>query len=366
MSRHEKALRILKKGTVIPATPLALDDNYKFDEKTARTLMRYYLSCGVGGIATAVHSTQFEIRDKGIDLFEQVLKLVAEEIDYYETQTGNTIVRICGVCGPIEQAVNEAKLALSYGYDAVLLSPGGLNHLSESDMLLRTKAVANEIPVIGFYLQTSVGGVVFSYDYWCKLCEIENVVAIKCASFNRYTTLDVVRAAALSNRSSDITLYTGNDDNIIIDLLTEYKFTVDGKTYKKGFDGGLLGHFCVWTKKVVSIFDELKIEKESGKIDSKWLTLAAEITDTNAVLFDAPNNFRGCIPGIHEVLRRQGLFKNILCLNRSEILSDGQSEEFDRIYKMYPHLFDDDFIKENITKWSDKNYIQNEEKNYEC
>lgn len=352
MNRHEKALAILKKGTIIPATPLALDKHYCFDEQTQRTLMRYYLACGVGGIATAVHSTQFEIRDKGVDLFEPVLKLVSEEIDKYEMQSGETIVKICGVCGNIDQGIEEAKLAVSYGYDAVLLSPGGLNHVSEADMIERTKAIAMIIPVIGFYLQTSVGGRVFSYEYWQEICEIQNVVAIKCASFNRYTTLDVVRACALSSRADDMTLYTGNDDNIIIDLLTEYEFCVDGISHKKGFDGGLLGHFCVWTKKMAEIFSDLTIAKQSGTIDAKWLTLAAEITDTNGVLFDASHGFKGCIPGIHEILRRQGLFKNILCLNKEEVLSDGQSEEFDRIYKMYPHLFDDDFIKENKGNWS--------------
>ncbi len=351
MDRHAKALQLLSKGAIIPATPLALDENRCFDPTTQRVLMRYYLDSGVDGIATAVHSTQFEIRNPEINLFEPILKIVKEEIDDYEEKTGRVIIRIAGVCGDKEQAVKEAKLALEYGYDAVLLSPGGLNHISEEEMLERTKLVAQIIPVIGFYLQTSVGGRKFSYDYWTKFCEIENVVAIKCASFNRYTTLDVVRAAALSPRSKEITLYTGNDDNIIIDLLTKYKFENQGKVYEKVFEGGLLGHWCVWTHRAVEIFREIKKVKNQEVIPQKWLTLAAEITDVNSALFDTSNDFRGCVPGLHEVLRRQGIFNNILCLNKEETLSDGQLEEINRVYDMYLDLNDDEFIKENISKW---------------
>jgi len=242
MNRHEKALLKFSEGTFIPAHPLALTADRKLDEKRQRMLTRYYLDAGVGGLAVAVHTTQFEIRDPEVQLFEPVLKLAAEEIDTYENKTGNTIVRIAGVCGPIEQAVEEAKIALKLGYDAVLLSPGGLNHLPEEDLLSRCEAVAKVIPVIGFYLQTSVGGRVFSYNFWQKFCEIENVIGIKSAPFNRYQTLDVVRALACSSRTDKIALYTGNDDNIVLDLLTKYKFTVDGKTYEKEFVGGLLGH----------------------------------------------------------------------------------------------------------------------------
>lgn len=352
MSRHEEALKNLSKGAVIPATPLALDDSGYFDEDTQKKLMRYYLDCGVDGIATAVHSTQFEIRDPEIGLFEPVLKLVRDEIDAYENRTGRTIIRIAGVCGKIEQAIEEAKLALKYGYDAVLLSPGGLNSYTEEEMIERTKAIANIIPVVGFYLQTAVGGRRFSYSYWERLCEIDNVVAIKCASFDRYSTIDVVRAAALSSRSDKITLYTGNDDNIIIDLLTKYKFNKDGIDYEKGFEGGLLGHWCIWTKKVVDIFKELKEAKKEDEVSESWLTLAAKVTDVNSAIFDVANDFKGCIPGIHEILRRQGILKNTLCLNKNEVLSKGQIEEIDRVYKMYPELNDDEFIKENLKTWS--------------
>lgn len=351
MNRHEKALGILKKGTVIPATPLVLDENRKIDEKGIRLLMKYYLNCGVGGIATAVHTTQFEIRKPEIALFDPILKIVSEEIDGFEKKNNKVIVKVAGVCGAAEQAVREAETAKKYGYDAVLLSPGGLNSLSEAELIERTARVAEIMPVIGFYLQTAVGGRVFSYDYWEKICATENVAAIKCASFNRYQTLDVVRAAAMSERSGEITLYTGNDDNIVIDLLTEYSFDKNGKTVKRGFDGGLLGHWSVWTKKAVEIFNRIKEEKGKEAVSKEMLTLAAQITDSNGAFFDTANNFSGCIPGLHEVLRRQGLMKNIYCLNPEETLSKGQAEEIDRVYRAYPHLNDDKFIADNIEAW---------------
>lgn len=351
MNRHEKALGILKKGTVIPATPLVLDENRKIDEKGIRLLMKYYLNCGVGGIATAVHTTQFEIRKPEIALFDPILKIVSEEIDGFEKKNNKVIVKVAGVCGAAEQAVREAETAKKYGYDAVLLSPGGLNSLSEAELIERTARVAEIMPVIGFYLQTAVGGRVFSYDYWEKICATENVAAIKCASFNRYQTLDVVRAAAMSERSGEITLYTGNDDNIVIDLLTEYSFDKNGKTVKRGFDGGLLGHWSVWTKKAVEIFNRIKEEKGKEAVSKEMLTLAAQVTDSNGAFFDTANNFSGCIPGLHEVLRRQGLMKNIYCLNPEETLSKGQAEEIDRVYRAYPHLNDDKFIADNIEAW---------------
>ena len=351
MDRHLKALEILKAGTVIPATPLALDENRNFDEYSQRLLMKYYLNCGVGGIATAVHSTQFEIRDPEVNLFEPILKLVSDEITDYENKTGRVIVKVAGVCGKAEQAVKEAELAKKYGYDAVLLSPGGLNALSEEELIERTKAVAAVMPVIGFYLQTAVGGRQFSFNYWQQICEIPNVVAIKAAPFNRYMSLDVARAAALSSRSDEITLYTGNDDNIVIDLLTTYKFDINGKHYEKGFEGGLLGHWSVWTKRAVELFELCKQEKKKSSISAEMLSLAHAVTDTNAVLFDGANKFAGCIPGLHYVLKKQGLMKSLNCINPDEKLSPGQVQEFERIYSMYPHLFDDDFVKENIDTW---------------
>lgn len=351
MDRKSKVLEILKSGTVIPATPLALDENRNFDEYSERLLMKYYLNCGVGGIATAVHSTQFEIRDPEVNLLERILKLVSDEITNFENKTGKVIVKVAGVCGKVEQAVAEAKLAKKYGYDAVLLSPGGLNDLTEDELVVRTEAVAEVIPVIGFYLQTAVGGRHFSYQYWQKICEIPNVVAIKAAPFNRYMSLDVVRAAALSTRSDEITLYTGNDDNIVIDLLSTYKFEIEGKCYEKCFEGGLLGHWSVWTKRAVELFELCKKEKGKEQISAEMLSLANAVTDSNAVLFDGANDFAGCIPGLHYVLKRQGLMQSLNCINPNEVLSDGQAKEIERIYDMYPQLVDDDFIKENIEKW---------------
>ncbi|MDT3358500.1 MAG: dihydrodipicolinate synthase family protein [Saccharofermentanales bacterium] len=351
MHDHQEALKILGQGTVIPATPLALDGARKFDEKTQRLLMRYYLACGVGGIATAVHSTQFAIRDPEIQLFEPVISLVIDEIERFEVANTTCIVRVCGVCGPIEQALQEAKLAKSLGYDAVLLSPGGLNHLSEETLIERTKHVASIIPVIGFYLQTAVGGRVFSYDYWQQLCEIPNLVAIKCASFNRYTTLDVVRAVANSSRCHQIALYTGNDDNIVHDLLDVFSFETPYGLRSVRFTGGLLGHWCIWTKIAVKLHEKLINAVNEGHIDASVFHLAAAVTDMNAAVFDPQHAFKGCIPGIHEVLRRQGIFKNRYCLDVHEDLSPGQSEELDRVITSYPQLIDDDFITEHLPIW---------------
>jgi dihydrodipicolinate synthase/N-acetylneuraminate lyase len=351
MNRHIKALELLQKGTVIPANPLALNSDRQFDEKRQRVLTRYYLDAGVGGIAVAVHTTQFEIRDPEINLFETVLKTAVDEIERFEIGNNKTIVRVAGVCGKKEQAVKEANIARKYGYDAVLLSPGGLNCLSEDEMVDRTKAVAEIMPVIGFYLQNAVGGRAFSYHYWQRICEIDNVVAIKAAPFNRYQTLDLVRAAALSSRSDKIALYTGNDDNIVLDLITKYSFTIDDKTYEKRFVGGLLGHWSVWTKTAVELFKMLNEAVAKNEITPEILSLAIEVTDTNAVFFDEANGFKGCIAGLHEVLRRQGILEGIWCLNPNETLSVGQAEEIDRVYKMYPHLNDDEFIKQNIAKW---------------
>lgn len=351
MDIRQEALKRFQEGTVIPAYPLALNKDRKLDESRQRALTRYYLDAGAGGLAVAVHTTQFAIRDREIELFEPVLKIAAEEIEAYEKASGKPVIRIAGACGPTEQAVREAELAQKLGYDAVLLSPGGLQQLTEDDLIERTKKVASVLPVIGFYLQPSVGGRIFTYDYWQRLCEIKNVIGIKCASFNRYQTIDVVRAVALSDRREEISLYTGNDDNIVIDLLTGYHFQIEGREYEKRFVGGLLGHWAVWTNTVVKMFDKLKEAASQNIVPAELLTLAVQVTDANAAFFDTANNFKGCIAGIHEVLRRQGLFEGIWCLDENETLSPGQSEEIDRVYRMYPHLNDDAFVKENLSKW---------------
>lgn len=343
---RKEAEALLYAGTVIPATPLCLDADRKFNEKAQRRLIRYYLNAGVGGLAVAVHTTQFEIRDPEVNLLKPVLRIAKEEASAFEAKTGKTVLLVAGVCGPIEQAVKEAELASSMGYDAALLSPGGLGAYDEDYLVERTAAVAKVLPVIGFYLQPSVGGRVFTYNYWERVCATENVVAVKTAGFDRYLTLDVVRAATFSSRKDKIALYTGNDDNIINDLITPFSFEKDGKTYKNHFVGGLLGHWACWTGTVVKLFAELKEAVKSDKLDARWLTLAAQVTDANSAFFDTAHDFKGCIAGVHEVLRRQGLMEGIWCLNPKETLSPGQSEEIDRVWKMYPHLNDDAFVKE--------------------
>ena len=325
-------LEILHEGTVIPAMPLALNPDLSLDNETQRNLVRYYINCGAGGLAVGVHTTQFEIREPQFNLYEPVLAIAAEEIDRNTEKA--PFIKVAGICGPVEQAVEEARIAVKYGYNLGLLSMGGLSHYTEKELLERTKAVAEIIPVFGFYLQPAVGGRVLSYEFWTAFAEISNVLAIKIAAFNRYQTLDVVRAVAGSRRNKQISLYTGNDDNIVGDLLTTYRFTINGQVVEKGFTGGLLGHWAVWTSKAV---DLLKKIKQAGEDQyPELLTIGAAITDMNAVVFDASNRFKGCIAGIHEVLRRQGLLKEIICLNPEEKLSPGQAEELDRIYAAYP------------------------------
>lgn len=342
-------LEALHDGLVIPAHPLALDENRKLDEKHQRALTRYYMASGAGGIAVGVHSTQFEIRDPEHQLFETVLRMAAEEVD--KAKLARPFIKVAGICGDTEQAINEAQIALKLGYDAALLSMGGLTGWSEADILKRTEQIAAMMPVIGFYLQPSVGGRIFTYDFWRAFADIPNVVAIKMAPFNRYQTIDVVRAVCYSDRRDEIALYTGNDDNIVTDLLTTYRFKVDGKIVEKAIVGGLLGHWAVWTQKAVELLEEIKSFRGVGVISKEWLTRNIQVTDSNAAFFDPANHFEGCIPGIHEVLRRQGLLKGTWCLNPNEKLSPGQSEEIDRVYDQYPHLHDDVFVAANLEKW---------------
>ncbi|MFD2033927.1 dihydrodipicolinate synthase family protein [Belliella marina] len=334
----------LQHGTVIPAHPLALNADRSLDEARQRQLTRYYIASGAGGVAVGVHSTQFEIRDPEINLFETVLKMAAEEVEKQKLE--RPFLKIAGICGSTEQAVAEAKLALKYGYDMGLLSMGGLQGWTEAQILERVVKVAEIIPVFGFYLQPSVGGRIFSFDFWSKFAEIPNVEAIKCASFNRYQTLDVMRAVAGSSRKDEIAMYTGNDDNIVADLLTKYSFNINGMIHEKEFVGGLLGHWAVWTQKAVELMAEIKFCKmnQDEKSFHKLLTKGIAITDVNAALFDPANSFHGCIPGIHEILRRQGLLSGTWCLNPDEKLSPGQNEEIDRVYSSYPELNDDAFV----------------------
>lgn len=336
--------KALNEGVVIPAHPLALNANRELDEKRQRALTRYYMAAGAGGVAVGVHTTQFEIREKQFGLYEPVLQLASDEIA--AAKLNRPFIKVAGICGPDEQAIEEATLAVKHGYHLGLLSMGGLDSYTDDDLIKRANKIAGIIPVFGFYLQPAVGGRILNYEFWKKFTEIPNVSAIKVAAFNRYQTLDVMRAVAESKRCEEIALYTGNDDNIIGDLLTTYRFSINGKTFEKRFVGGLLGHWAVWTSKAVETLDNIK--KLTGPIPEDYLQFGVEVTDANAVIFDAANNFYGCIPGIHEILRRQGLLEGTWCLNPSEVLSPGQKEEIDRIYKYYPHLNDDRFVKENL------------------
>ncbi|PCJ62949.1 MAG: dihydrodipicolinate synthase family protein [Planctomycetota bacterium] len=347
-------LEEVRKGMAIPAMPLALDENRKFDEAQQRILTRYYIDAGSGGIACGVHSTQFEIRDPEVGLFEPVLRVVSKTIDEYCEKINKKILKVSGVCGGTEQAIKEAEFAVATGYHASLLSLAALKDSSIDEIIEHCKKVAEVIPIIGFYLQPAVGGRVLPYEFWRKFVDIDNVLAIKMAPFNRYQTFDVVRAVCEAGKENEITLYTGNDDNIVIDLLSEYKIQTSNGEKRVRIKGGLLGHFCVWTKAAVELLQQIhEIVDSNNPIPPEILTLAIEVTDSNAALFDTANNFEGCIPGIHEILRRQGLMKGIWCLNPDEILSPGQSEELDRVCKSYPHLIDDDFIRDNLSKWSE-------------
>lgn len=337
--------KLLHDGTVIPAHPLALNAKREIDERRQRGLTQYYIASGAGGIAVGVHTTQFEIRDAKYNLYGRVLELAADEVK--RAALSRPFIKVAGIVGPTKQALTEAQTAVKLGYDMALLSMGGLTDWTEEQLLERVKAVADVLPVFGFYLQPSVGGRIFSYKFWYEFARIANVHAIKVAAFNRYQTLDVVRAVCESVRHRDIALYTGNDDNIVADLLTTYQFKSAGKVIEKSFVGGLLGHWAVWTRKAVELLEAVKRCKANGGAGtSELLTRGIEVTDMNAAIFDPANSFHGCIPGIHEILRRQGLLEGRWCLNPAEELSPGQMMEIDRVCKSYPHLTDDDFVRD--------------------
>lgn len=344
---NPQVLERLRGGGFIPAHPLALNEDLTVDEVAQRRLTRYYISCGVDGIAIGVHTTQFEIRDPDYNYFEKVLEIMIDEIK--QINPGPSFIKVAGICGPTSQAIREARIAKRLGYDLGLLSMGGLESLPEKELIERTKAVAREIPVFGFYLQPSVGGRILSYSFWKEFCDIDNVYAIKTAPFNRYHTLEVVRGICNSRRNEKISLYTGNDDNIVLDLITPYAIRVEDRIIEKRFVGGLLGHYAVWTKKSVDLFHYIKDGLKSKTLDyEEILKIAVEITDMNAAIFDVANNFKGCIAGIHEVLRRQGLLNGIWCLNPKEKLSEGQVDEIERIISQYQKWTDDEYVKKFI------------------
>ncbi len=341
--------RHLQSGSVIPAHPLALNSKRRLDERRQRALTRYYRASGAGGVAVGVHTTQFAIRDPGVGLYEPVLALVADTLDEVEDSGDRPLIRVAGIAGPVEQAVAEARVAADLGYHIGLLSYGGCSAAGQTSLLEHAVAVSEAIPLMGFYLQPAVGGIPLSYEFWRKFCEIENVRAIKVAPFDRYRTLDVMRAVCESGRAGEIALYTGNDDNIIGDLLTPLSIGAA----ETRFVGGLLGHWAVWTRPACSYWRTCREHTEgvSSHAPDSLLRLQLQVTDANAAIFDARNGFAGCIAGIHEVLRRQGLFEGIWCLDEAEGLSPGQSEEIDRIERSYPHLTDDQFVAENLDAW---------------
>ena len=344
------AFEVLRQGVVIPASPLALNAQRRWNERRQRALWRYYIAAGAGGIAVGVHTTQFAIRDPQIGLFRPLLELAKEEFDRADATRNEPLVRIAGICGDTSQALHEAELARDMGFHAGLLSLSALKEADDDTLIVHCQRVADVIPLVGFYLQPAVGGRVLSYRFWRRFAEIENVVAIKIAPFNRYQTLDVVRAIVEAERD-DIALYTGNDDNIVLDLLTPYRFNVEGKPVERRIVGGLLGHWAVWTKRAVELLDRCHAVAREQTIPADLLRLAVEVTDCNAAFFDAANGFRGCIAGIHEVLRRQGLLEGIWCLDPNETLSPGQAAEIDRVYRSYPHLNDDAFVAEHLHEW---------------
>ncbi len=346
----DDVLIALHKGVVIPALPLALDKNRKLDIRRQRAIMRYYLDSGVGGVAVAVHTSQFEIRLPEFNLYKPLLEIAKEEIDSFARRAQKPIIRVAGVIGNTNQALSEAKLALDNGYHAVLLSLAAFKEATNDTLIEHCKQVAKIIPLIGFYLQPAVGGRKLDVNFWSEFSTIENVIAIKIAPFNRYQTLDVIRGVANSGRADKIALYTGNDDNILVDLLTEYNINIGDQIIKKKIVGGLLGHWAVWTRSAVTLLEKIKSPDLKGDIQ-QLLTLAMQITDSNAAFFDAANNFSGCIVGLHEVLRRQGLLEGLWTLNKDEGLSLGQKEEIDRVYTAYPHLNDDAFVYENLDRW---------------
>ena len=339
----------LRAGAVIPAHPLALDSRRRLDERRQTALTRYYLAAGAGGVAVGVHTTQFAIHEPEVGLYRPVLELAADATRESAGHGNCGVIRIAGILGQTAQAAREAGLAVDLGYHVGLLGFAGLRTATHAELLSHARAVADVIPIMGFYLQPAVGGIPLPYEFWRDMCEIEGLVAIKVAPFDRYCTSEVLRAVCDSGRAGEIALYTGNDDNIVGDLLTGY--ASGGASV--AFVGGLLGHWAVWTKAACAYWRQCResVAADSGSVPEELLRLNAEVTDANSALFDTRNRFSGCIAGIHEVLRRQGLLAGNWCLDEAERLSPGQSAEIDRVCAAYPHLVDDDFVSEHLDAW---------------
>ena len=344
------ALEIVRRqlfaGGVIPAHPLALTSRRRFDERRQRALTRYYLDAGAAGVAVGVHTTQFGIRDPKVGLYRPVLELGSETVASWPTR--QRIIKVAGAIGPTRQAVREAGIAADCGYDVALLSLGGLGPWTDQQLLRHVREVATVLPIMGFYLQPAVGGRRLGYRFWRRLAEIDRVVAIKVAPFNRYDTLDVIRGVVDAGQHRRVALYTGNDDSIVTDLLARYRLRDPrGRLVTARFVGGLLGHWAYWTKSAVSLVERVR----RGPRSRSSLDLGGPTTDANAAIFDAANQFRGCLPGIHEVLRRQGLLAGRWCLDVNERLSPGQGAEIDRIHASYPGLRDDRFVRQRLSRW---------------
>ena len=341
-----EVLALLHKGVVIPAHPLALDAQRKLDPRRQRALTRYYLDAGAGGLAVGVHTTQFAIREAG--LYRMVLDLAMKTSVEWARRPA---VMVAGIVGRTAQAIQEAQLAVELGYHAGLLSLAAMKGSSEDEMIAHATTVAREIPLVGFYLQPAVGGIVLPTSFWRRFAAIDNVVAIKIAPFNRYRTLDVVRGVVEAGAVDRVTLYTGNDDHIVPDLVTPYAIAHQGKVVCVRIRGGLLGHWSVWVRKAVELLDQAHLAAGANAVPADLLALDSQVTDCNAAIFDVANNFHGVIAGCHEILRRQGLLEGIWCLDATETLGPGQKEEIDRVYAAYPRLNDDAFVRQNLERW---------------
>lgn len=343
----EAARQIIARGAVIPAHPLALTADRRIDERRQRALSRYYIDAGVGGLAVGVHTTQFGIRAAG--LYPDVLRIAAEEAAEWSDRP---LALIAGVIGDTRQAVAESELALAVGYHAVLLNLASWRGADEADILAHCREVARIAPVIGFALLPEVGGMHLSYDFWRRFAQIEGVIAIKMAPFNRYRTIDIVRAVVDARAEDRIALYTGNDDHIVLDLLQPFAIRRGDETVTVRIVGGLLGHWSVWTRRAVELFDELRTTAAADdSVPTRLLALDSQVTDANRAVYDAINDFAGCIPGVHEVLRRQGLLEGVWCLDENETLSAGQADDITRVHTAYPHLTDDDFVSAHRDAW---------------
>jgi len=348
----QAVLGLIRAGTVIPAAPLALNSRRQFDERRQRALMRYYIDAGVGGVAVGVHFTQFEIRTPGIDLFETVLRVCSDEIDNFSQGTGRPLAKIAGINGRTASALKQAETARELGYHAAIVSMAAFKGAMEQEMIHHLRELGKVMPLFGFYLLTGVGGIKLPYSFWREVVELENIIGIKIAPFDRYGTIDVARALADSGREEEITLYTGNDDTIIYDLVTPFRFGPPENARTVRIRGGLLGQWACWTKRAVELHKTLRQMADANEpITPELLTLSAQITDANAALFDPAHNYAGSIPGVNEVLRRQGLLEGLWTLKREEVLSPGQSEEIDRVCAAYPHLTDDEFVAANLDRW---------------